>query len=495
MNIKQAFQIFDLNAESSPEALKKRYHDLAAIWHPDLHAGNSRLQEFASEKMKEINSAYETLRLYMDNHIKVACEFCGAETRKRRDVNIDYATCSACGKQLRKPLPKKKRIPCGNHRCAGTIGSSGRCNYCGKTIGESQTRFASGANNQSEENIKETLAPSRNRMGGKIVLTMVGISILVVAYAYHRQIVNPSEPSATPHESAALKSPEPISASNPIAPKAPVFRSSSQTALKDDSHYSALFDQNRIKKEAAQKIQQILKTIGYDVGKPDGLVGNKTISCLKQYGLDFNYLPQESFPDCFFVHSLFHYQISLEHKDWLDIFLTNDLENWVRSQPVQHQRQINALALDQPSTAIQLVRRYKFEKFKPIPTYFPETGVIKKRFPEGSGHLKIKTKTENNNYYVKLINYEDHQESLAAFIRSGSTLSVQLPPGAYELRYAAGPNWYGMEYLFGTSTSYGKLPMPVIISEKTRAIGAVAVELIPSQHGSLKTNIISEYDF
>jgi DnaJ-class molecular chaperone len=89
MNIKQAFQIFDLDAKSSPAEIKQRYYDLAAVWHPDLHASSPRLQELASEKMKEVNSAYETIRLYLKNHITVACHYCGANIRKPADVNID----------------------------------------------------------------------------------------------------------------------------------------------------------------------------------------------------------------------------------------------------------------------------------------------------------------------------------------------------------------------------------------------------------------------
>ncbi len=57
---------------------------------------------------------------------------------------------------------------------------------------------------------------------------------------------------------------------------------------------------------------------------------------------------------------------------------------------------------------------------------------------------------------------------------------MQLPPGGYELRYAAGWNWYGWEYLFGTSASYGKLPKPIVLAQKPRPAAALTVELIPA---------------
>jgi hypothetical protein len=67
MNVEWAFQIFNLDTKSSPAVIKRRYYDLVAVWHPDRHAQNPRLHELASERMKEINSAYETIRRYLKN--------------------------------------------------------------------------------------------------------------------------------------------------------------------------------------------------------------------------------------------------------------------------------------------------------------------------------------------------------------------------------------------------------------------------------------------
>jgi hypothetical protein len=65
----------------------------------------------------------------------------------------------------------------------------------------------------------------------------------------------------------------------------------------------------------------------------------------------------------------------------------------------------------------------------------------------------------------------------------------------YELKYAAGHNWYGSEYLFGTSTSYARLPKLIIFTEKDCPVGGLTIELIPSRYGKLTTEIISEFDF
>jgi DnaJ-class molecular chaperone len=49
MNLNRAFQLLDLDAGASAETFKKRYHDLAAVWHPDRHAQDDRSTEIISE--------------------------------------------------------------------------------------------------------------------------------------------------------------------------------------------------------------------------------------------------------------------------------------------------------------------------------------------------------------------------------------------------------------------------------------------------------------
>lgn len=442
--------------------------------------------------MKEINSAHEMICAYLGRHTIVKCAFCGAENRKRIDLNIDYAACSTCGKQLRNPMPRKKRILCGNVRCAGTIGSNSRCTYCGKTIAEGKNSI-----NSSQGYPQETQRSRQFGVKKKNVPIAVFSCLLLVLYAYRDKLPYPNADTLPTNNrlSAAADRFEGGDAPLQVERRPFIFRSGSPPAIKDNSYYSDLLNDPKVNREDIIKLQRTLMTIGYEIGKPDGVISTKTISCFKNYCFVFGYSPKESFPDCFFKGSSFHYQIALDHKDWLDIYLTRDLENWIRALSDSDRKQISALTLDHPRTVVQLVRRYKFEKFKPIPASFPETGIIRKNYSNAHHYLQIKTRTENNNYYIKLVNQDTDQEILSAFIRSGSTLSVQVPPAVYELKYAAGQNWYGLEYLFGTSASYGKLPQPVVIAPRSRSTGAPAIDLIPSRRGKLTTDIISEYDF
>jgi ribosomal protein L34E len=56
------FEIFGLKPQATVEELKQAYRDLVNVWHPDRFSNNSRLQQKAEEKLKEINAAYEYIK-------------------------------------------------------------------------------------------------------------------------------------------------------------------------------------------------------------------------------------------------------------------------------------------------------------------------------------------------------------------------------------------------------------------------------------------------
>ena len=66
MTREQALKTLELHAGASRQEIKQAYRDLASVWHPDRFKKGTRLQEKASERLKEINSAYEVLCSYED---------------------------------------------------------------------------------------------------------------------------------------------------------------------------------------------------------------------------------------------------------------------------------------------------------------------------------------------------------------------------------------------------------------------------------------------
>jgi len=67
MNIDRCLEILDLPPGPSPEDLRRAYRDLVSVWHPDRFSGNPRLMRKAERKMKEINTAYETLTRFLSS--------------------------------------------------------------------------------------------------------------------------------------------------------------------------------------------------------------------------------------------------------------------------------------------------------------------------------------------------------------------------------------------------------------------------------------------
>ncbi len=52
-------------------------------------------------------------------------------------------------------------------------------------------------------------------------------------------------------------------------------------------------------------------------------------------------------------------------------------------------------------------------------------------------------------YFLTLIDVETDEDALAAYIIGGDFFKVLVPPGEFRLRFAAGMDWQGEEFLFG----------------------------------------------
>ncbi len=61
----KAFNVFDMPITSSFESIKKKYHLLIKIYHPDKNNGDGETSRYAAQKTKEINMAYSILKTYL----------------------------------------------------------------------------------------------------------------------------------------------------------------------------------------------------------------------------------------------------------------------------------------------------------------------------------------------------------------------------------------------------------------------------------------------
>ncbi len=66
MEIWRCLQVLELEECSSMDAVRSAYRDLVRVWHPDRFTGDPRLKKLAEERVKRLNTAYETLIKHLE---------------------------------------------------------------------------------------------------------------------------------------------------------------------------------------------------------------------------------------------------------------------------------------------------------------------------------------------------------------------------------------------------------------------------------------------
>ncbi len=122
---------------------------------------------------------------------------------------------------------------------------------------------------------------------------------------------------------------------------------------------------------------------------------------------------------------------------------------------------------------------------------------VHKRFTQAEmiAPLRIVTPVGPERYYVKLIDAFAGTTIVTFFIFGGQTFDTKVPLGTYLIKYAAGENWYGENYLFGSDTRYSEADKIFEFAEQGSQIGGYTVELIRQLGGNLRTKSIAANQF
>jgi len=67
MDIRQCFDVLELDRNASIDDVKQAYKDMVNIWHPDRFSNNPRLKQKAEDKLKEINEAYKMVQFFLSS--------------------------------------------------------------------------------------------------------------------------------------------------------------------------------------------------------------------------------------------------------------------------------------------------------------------------------------------------------------------------------------------------------------------------------------------
>ncbi|MBN2106127.1 MAG: J domain-containing protein [Deltaproteobacteria bacterium] len=102
---------------------------------------------------------------------------------------------------------------------------------------------------------------------------------------------------------------------------------------------------------------------------------------------------------------------------------------------------------------------------------------------------------QGNHYLLKIVDQHTKKQVLTVFVRSGTTVNVDVPLGTFEIKYASGETWYGYEYLFGPETSYSKADKAFTFKKEGDHISGYTITLYKVTRGNLHTYKISQTDF
>jgi hypothetical protein len=109
--------------------------------------------------------------------------------------------------------------------------------------------------------------------------------------------------------------------------------------------------------------------------------------------------------------------------------------------------------------------------------------------------LKIKTAV-GSDYFIKLIDIRhNNSDAVGLYAHGGLSQEFLVPLGLYELRYASGKIWYGMQYLFGPGTRYAKVDETLFFTQPGHGYEGYTVELSMLVDGNLRTSVLEASEF
>jgi len=104
MDIKECFEILDINPNSSLEDVKQSYRDMLNVWHPDRYSHNERLQQKANEKTKEILEAYNKIKSYLSSKVTQSNDTENEiKVEKKKETEYEYSQ-----NIINRPIPKEE---------------------------------------------------------------------------------------------------------------------------------------------------------------------------------------------------------------------------------------------------------------------------------------------------------------------------------------------------------------------------------------------------
>ena len=446
MDLKNCYRILEIHETASLSEIKQAYRDMIGIWHPDRYVQNPRLHEKATEKLKELNLAYNELFTRLTSGvirrdaalnpfkdetrlIIVTCPGCRKKNRIKAGFVTRHPRCGACGMLLfQKKQPRHKRTETNEGKNGRSRGAEPITRISGEEI------FSREALLRETAVFKNGSSKKKRRLWNKwtmlLSLIFVGVMIAGTGGIRHNLIQR-------------LKQ---IQGGRYIH----YFKDLSLTAPSEKNTATA--------SAAIRQIQKTLKDFGYAVDPLDGIWGEQTRAAIQQFRND--YLLDFRTDDLAGVTMALQRQraITTLHPEWPRIVKDRHFKLWIEQQPMTSPKICRELLVSGDARQVgSLLDWYTFHRLQPKPVTMPQNGTLTKIYHKGLAPLTIQTRNDGRHYYVKLLKASNGSEILTAFIRGGATFVEHVPVGKYILKYAVGETWYGTRWLFGPKTVFRKM--------------------------------------
>ncbi|MDX2445637.1 MAG: DnaJ domain-containing protein [Desulfobacterales bacterium] len=431
MDLKNCYKILEIQETASLSEIKHAYRDMIGIWHPDRYVQNPRLHEKATEKLKELNVAYNELRNRLTSGI-VNRDV--KPSSSKNDAHLIIVRCPGC--------QKKNRIK------AGFVKRHPRCGACGILLFHKKQTHTTGPSasmpnekpSSRKKGFQEAPAPrnpflkKKRRFWNKWTLLLlaagIGLAIASSGGIRHRLTKQIEQISGGLYNDYF---------------KTPALTYQTENSMAAPS-------------TVILQIQQDLQELGYDTGPLDGTWGEHTLAAVRQFRTDYFLVFRVE--DATETTKALQRQHSIAklYPDWFEIVKSDRFKWWIEQQVMTSPeicREI--LASGEVRQVRSLLDWYQFDHLQPKPVPMPRNGTLKKGYSKGLAPLTIQTRNDGRHYYLKLLNTLNGSETLSAFIRAGSVFVEHVPVGKYELKYAVGESWYGIRWLFGPKTVFRKM--------------------------------------
>jgi RNA polymerase subunit RPABC4/transcription elongation factor Spt4 len=125
---------------------------------------------------------------------------------------------------------------------------------------------------------------------------------------------------------------------------------------------------------------------------------------------------------------------------------------------------------------------------------YPESGYIFYGWSEDN-ECPLTIDTEGDQAYFVKLETLTGEDVFAFFVQPGDTVDVVVPLGTYMMKYAAGTDWYGSQYLFGEDTVYTKADDNFEFTYSNGSYNGWTVTFYTVVDGNLSTEAIGAGEF